>query len=199
MTLKNDGDEPVHVQVRAFRWHQEAGRDALHASRDLVASPPIATIPPGIEQVIRIVRPAKSAVVTEESYRLFIEELPDLDRRRKGRVNVLLRYSVPVFVTTPGPARGELEWRLDRDREGLVITAANRGETHVQISNLRISTGQGPEIPLRHGLVGYVLGGSMMQWAFGVKLPKEAVSAVRLLGQTSEGGFDVAVAVGGRH
>ena len=50
VTLKNDADAPMNVQVRVFRWSQTDGKEQLVPSTDLVASPPMATIAPRSEQ-----------------------------------------------------------------------------------------------------------------------------------------------------
>jgi fimbrial chaperone protein len=194
-TLRNDGELPINVQVRPFRWRQQNGRDELEPTRDIVASPPMHRLEPGVDYVVRIVRLAKSTVASEEAYRLLIDELPDPARRRNGNVSMLLRYSVPLFFTRPAAVPADIAWHLEQGRDGIRLSASNYGERHLRVSNLKIRL-PGQVLPVRDGLVGYVLGRSQTQWTFPVRLPALAAREIELSGETSEGGFNVAVAVG---
>jgi len=39
LTLTNEGDKPLHAQVRVFAWNQATGSDSLDPTDALVASP----------------------------------------------------------------------------------------------------------------------------------------------------------------
>ncbi len=41
LTGRNDGTEPVSMQLEVLNWSQEAGKDVLTPSRELLANPPI--------------------------------------------------------------------------------------------------------------------------------------------------------------
>ncbi len=41
ITVRNDGIEPVSMQLEVLNWSQEAGKDVLTPSRELLANPPI--------------------------------------------------------------------------------------------------------------------------------------------------------------
>ncbi|BDA85918.1 hypothetical protein Sa4125_34600 [Aureimonas sp. SA4125] len=92
----NNDKRPLGVQVRVFRSKTVAGEEWLEPTRDVVASPPITTLSPGGENLVRIVRITKTPVGTEERYRLLVDELPDPNRRKAGTINVLVRHSIPV-------------------------------------------------------------------------------------------------------
>jgi len=76
VTLRNNGARPIATQVRVFRWIQESGGERLEPTEDVVASPPAVELQPGQDYVARVVRVTKKPVVGEESYRLFVDELP---------------------------------------------------------------------------------------------------------------------------
>lgn len=196
ITLRSDGARPVNIQVRVFRWRQSGGLDELEPTRDVVASPPISTIVPGVDYVVRVVRIKKEPVLGEETYRLLIDELPDPAMKQAGTVNMLLRYSVPVFFTSPSASRQPLGWQVQRMPGGLALVASNDGDTYVRVSNLAIRKRGGGRVPLREGLLGYVLGTSRMRWQFPGFAGLPAGSELQLVGDSSQGGFDVAVAVG---
>lgn len=92
----NNEQRSLGVQVRVFRSKFVDGEEWLEPTNDVVASPPMTTLAPGSENMVRIVRVAKSPVQTEERYRLLVDELPDPKRRKAGTVNVLVRHSIPV-------------------------------------------------------------------------------------------------------
>jgi len=95
----NDGNAPVQVQVRVFRWKVVNGKDVLEPTKDVVASPPMTTLVPGAENLIRVVRVAKRSLADTERYRLLVDELPDPARQRAGTVTVLVRHAIPVVFS----------------------------------------------------------------------------------------------------
>jgi fimbrial chaperone protein len=92
----NDDRSAVQVQVRVFRWTVVDGRDVLEPTQDVVASPPMTTLSPGGENLIRVVRVSSHPLGKAETYRLLIDELPNLHKQRAGTVNVLVRHAIPV-------------------------------------------------------------------------------------------------------
>ena len=97
VTLRNEGTTPINAQIRVYRWSLVNGKEQLEPTDDVVASPPSVTLSPKGQYVTRIVRVSKQPVVGEESYRLLVDQLPDLSQQRNGAVNLLVRYSIPVF------------------------------------------------------------------------------------------------------
>jgi len=75
--LTNTSDQPIRAQTRVLSWTQEAGKDQLNASRDLVASPSITEIKAGDRQLIRVLSMNVQNTVQEQTYRLLIDELPN--------------------------------------------------------------------------------------------------------------------------
>jgi fimbrial chaperone protein len=94
----NDGREPLNIQVRIFRWRVEKGKDILEPTRDVVVSPPMTTLVPGTENLIRIVRTTQRPVSERESYRLIVDQLPKAAGESKsGTITILLRHAIPVY------------------------------------------------------------------------------------------------------
>ena len=88
VTLRNDGSLPVNIQVRIFKWVLKNGEDFYEETDDVVATPPVATIPPGGSALLRIVRTANAPTVGEEPYRLIVDEIPDANRVRNIGVHI---------------------------------------------------------------------------------------------------------------
>ncbi|HVV97758.1 MAG TPA: molecular chaperone [Rhodanobacteraceae bacterium] len=170
--LTNTGDSVLRAQVRAFRWSQAEGKDALDPTQALVASPPMLSIPPGGRQLVRVIRTGAEAASGEQTFRLLIDELPISDGKQKG-VQYVLRYSVPVFVgvgTAP-----DLHWSATADGGEIQLDIRNAGTAHAQISTLSLATADGATTPLVPGLLGYVLPDATMHWT--VEVPAGATTA----------------------
>ncbi|MBO9715377.1 MAG: molecular chaperone [Pseudoxanthomonas sp.] len=188
LQLTNAGTEPVEAQVRVQRWSQRNGADQLEPATDIVATPAIVKIAPGQRQVVRLVRNPAVPPAHEQAYRVLVDELPDkVEQDGDAGLQVLLRYSIPVFVaTTAAPAAPRRsgatppplpQTDLSAVRAqlaaapggGTELRVRNTGPTHVRISRLALQSGNSAPQPVVAGLVGYVLPGQQM--AFPVALP----------------------------
>ncbi|HEX4872074.1 MAG TPA: fimbria/pilus periplasmic chaperone [Nevskiaceae bacterium] len=189
LTIGNRGSEPVQLQIRSFVWTQEDGEDRLVPTRELVVSPPIAEIGPGQSLSARLVRTQPLPVRAEQSYRVWIDELPRAadEGGAQRALRMLMRYSVPVFVGTPrsaGPA--PLEWRLQAGAASR-LWAENRGGRRERVSALSLAPLAGPAAAqtVAEGLAGYVLAGQQRAWTLAA--PVEAGSRYRLRFRTEAG------------
>jgi len=175
LTITNEGDTPIRAQVRVFAWDQSGNEDRLTPTQKLVASPPMATLAPKQTQSIRVVRVDKSAITAEESYRLIIDEIPDAKLAPNIGVAVQMRYSVPVFVmpkATMPPGQVTLTAHITGNT--LTLNAQNKGDTHMQASEVMLEHADGKSTPAVGGLLGYVLAGRTMQWT--VPVPANAAA-----------------------
>src|SRR5215471_17151953 len=164
LKLRNEGTTPLNAQIRVFRWTQVNGEDKLEPTTDVVASPPLAKLAPKVDYTIRLVRVNKTPVAKEETYRLFIDELPDAANQRNRAVNLLLRYSIPVFFYPATGAPPSLTWSVDHSGGRLSVVAKNSGDRHIRVSNLKLKDDKGGTVSFGNGLSGYVLGGSARRW-----------------------------------
>ncbi|MBK7285271.1 MAG: molecular chaperone [Sphingomonadales bacterium] len=83
ISLINNSGVLTRVQVRIFRWKQVDGKEVLEPTRDVVASPPVAAIPPGAKYTLRVARIAP-APVTLCSFCSVLRSLPFSARRRQS-------------------------------------------------------------------------------------------------------------------
>ncbi|MDQ8729441.1 molecular chaperone [Bradyrhizobium sp. LHD-71] len=194
LTLRNDGDQPINVQIRVFRWTQNGGVDRLEPTTDVVASPPARSLAPNADYVIRVVRVNKQPVTAEEAYRVVADELPDPSRRRAGLVNLVLRHSVPVFFRKPDAKQPLVSWSVRRKGDTLDVTAQNAGQQRLRIADLRLKD-SGQDVALREGLVGYVLGNATVQWSFPARGASLSGRTVTLSAKTDGGQIDATAAV----
>jgi fimbrial chaperone protein len=166
LSLTNAGGEVLNAQLRVFRWTQSGGKDELTPTRDVVASPPMAKIAPGGDLLVRVVRTAKTPLQREESYRLIVDELP---KPGGNGVQLLVRYSIPVFFGGGETALPKLRWSVSPKGKNIVITATNEGSRRARISGLTLMGQSAPVAALGAGLNGYVLAGQTMQWTVPAK------------------------------
>lgn len=191
LTLTDTGTKPINVQIRVFAWRQADGAETLTPTADVVASPPMTPLAPGAHYTIRIVRIAKSPVVGEESYRVFVDELPRSPAHTTDTINLVLRYSIPVFFAVANAAPPRVAWDVRYHAGKFILSAENSGASRLQVAGLRITDAGGVTYDLNKGLVGYVLGGSTMRWtaaAPSVRIPKpgSAVLSYRADGSVTE-------------
>lgn len=186
VTLKNLGGRPINAQIRLFRWTQKNGRDVLEPTRDVVASPPIASIAANGEQVVRVVRIDRTPLAREASYRLLVDQLPEKMAPTKSGVSFLMRYSVPVFFAPKVQPAPQLTWQIEARGGAIHVSASNPGSRRVRVAELSITSQSGATVAARKGLVGYVLGGSTATWQLsGTILAKGA--AVRIEARGDDG------------
>lgn len=177
--LSASGEKPVTGQIRVYRWVQKDGKDVLTPTRDMMASPPIMTVPAGQTQLLRLVNKVQASAA-EKAYRLIVDELPPVgEKLPHAGVQLLLKYSIPVFVAPAGkvqaPEKGPLDgvtFTLQREGKQAWLIADNTRNTHVRLVKLTYMTKGGWEQTLHAGLLGYVLAGSRQRWA--VAAPTEA-------------------------
>ncbi len=165
LSLRNKSTAPLNAQIRVFRWVQEGGEEMLTPTDSVVASPPIATLAPGTEYTVRLVRLSKEPVQGEESYRLLVDELPAPATQQNQSVKLVIRYSIPVFFSSNDGASAKLTWSIEGGGGRGYLVASNAGDRHVRISGLAIRGAGGKSMSFGPGLAGYVLGRSTMRWA----------------------------------
>ena len=169
-TLRNDSERPLEAQIRVFRWTQVDGEERLVPTTDVVASPPLVSIQPKADYTVRIVRVTKTPIVGEESYRLLVDELPNPARKQNVAVNIVLRYSIPIFFIAGESSEAKLSWTIQPKGGRTYLVATNSGDRRVRISRLQIRDARGKMVSFGDGLAGYALGRSAVRWL----VPKSA-------------------------
>jgi len=165
VTLENQADQPVTVQVQTFAWPRSAASDQLEPTRDLLAVPAVASLEPGAKQIIRVALRAPRQGSVERAYRLLITEVPTAQREDGLGVRFALRLSLPVFVAAAG-ARAEPSWAARRDGARALLELSNRGSAHLRVRRIELrAAGPGHDRPAQViDAVAYVLPGQTQSW-----------------------------------
>lgn len=170
--LSNSSSEPLHAQVRAYRWSQAGDEDRLEPTRDLIVSPPALQLPPGERQLVRVIRAGPPPADGEASYRVIVDELPVPalgDSRAARGLRFVLQYSLPVFLLPASPAASNagappLDAKLVATSGVWRLQIANRGDRHAQLADLNLIDRTGRRHTIGEGLAGYVLPGQQRSW-----------------------------------
>ena len=126
ITLRNDGTDPVPMQLEALKWSKEEGEDVFTSTRELIVSPPIFTIPAGGSQLIRVGLRGAPDAQRELTYRIIMQELPPPPDPDFNGTKMLMRVSLPVFVLPKVAAKPVLRWQAVRTSDGaLKISLTN--------------------------------------------------------------------------
>lgn len=139
--IRNDDTQPLRVQLQAMTWSQDAdGKDGYVESDGLLYFPKAMEIPAGGSQIVRLAPRAVPASV-EDTYRLFIAELPRPDDARStgsASVRVLLRVGVAVFVDPLAPKPGGEIGSLALHGGVATLSVTNTGNVHFAADRLAI-------------------------------------------------------------
>jgi fimbrial chaperone protein len=180
VTVTNTGDEPVSVQLRVFSWRQEANEDRLEPTRDLVATPPVFSVPPGESQIVRIGlrRPPQGTV--EVPFRAIFEEIPGPPPPSGGpALRINLRISVPVFYAPAEDLKSVLSWKFSRQTPGqLRLTVRNAGSASAHVGDLAVATAIGAPPIAEQKNFAYVLPGA--ERSFTINVPAADSNNTRL-------------------
>jgi fimbrial chaperone protein len=140
ITVINEGEEKLHVQMKAFEWSQDAdGKDQYVETNDIIFFPRMMTLEKKEEKILRagIKIPATTK---EKTYRLFIEEILG-PRKAEGvgvNVAIAIRFGVPIFVKPfKEDAKGVIE-KIELSKGILNVHVKNAGNVHFIINSVNI-------------------------------------------------------------
>jgi fimbrial chaperone protein len=164
LTVHNQEDSPVVVQARLAAWSQPQGEDQLDDTRDLLVTPPIFTVPPKGQQVLRIALLREPDAARELDYRLVLSEVPSSTPTETTGLKVALRITLPVFVDARA-AHPDLAWSHQWLADGtLKVDAQNRGTAHIQIVDFDVQSAGRAAPGLHTETPRYLLPGTVAHW-----------------------------------
>lgn len=186
VTVRNDGTEPTVVQLELKNWAQADNSDVYDSTSELLATPPLFTVPPGGSRVVRVGLRRRPDPLHELTYRLYLEEVPPpLDADSRG-MRMTLRVGVPVFVAANGNTKPELAWSTVAEPDGKIkLGLVNSGNEHVKIADLElIADSGGTHSSGVQRVATYVLPGQKREWLVQMDGPVAAGAAIRIKAHT---------------
>lgn len=164
LTVRNTGSEAATIQLQAMAWSQTDGKDSFAPADDILATPPIFTVPAGGSQVIRVGSRRAPDAQNERAYRLFLREVPPAPKPGFKGLRMVLEISLPVFVQPSAASAPDLHWQATRVDAGHVrLTARNSGSAHTRLSHFVLLADNGKALPMSANTV-YILPGSNHEW-----------------------------------
>ncbi len=159
--VTNQGTSTTAIQIRVYAWSQKDGVDTLVASDAVIVSPPLASIPAGSTQVIRLIlrHPAEGV---EATYRILIDQIPP--PAETGVVHVVLRLSIPIFVQPVARTTSHLLFHWESSKGEAYLVGVNSGLRHESIRDIVLLTSTGRKLQEYPGASPYVLAGATRRW-----------------------------------
>lgn len=195
IVVRNDGDDAIVIQSSVVGWTQENGQDVYAPTSEALVTPPVMTVPPGAEQIVRVGLRRALDPQRELTYRLYLQEVPPPPKPGFTGLQVALRVGLPVFVAPLAPAVRRLEWSAQVGADGsLGLAAQNTGNTHVQVTDFELLLPEADSPLVHESTLSYVLAGQRRLWT--LSAPADRVKPARefrLKAYTDAGEIDTAV------
>jgi fimbrial chaperone protein len=163
LTLRNGSKLPLRFEVTLFKWSEdEKGTMKLEPSTDVTFFPKLVELAAGASRNIRIGINPGTARDVEQSFRIFIEELPDQSAPAANAVALRTKVGIPVFVRPAKPARSALIEGVTVEGGKVLTRVKNTGNLHVSIDSVAVKgTGASNAATFSHeGQGWYVLPGA---------------------------------------
>jgi fimbrial chaperone protein len=197
MTVHNNDDAPLLVQASALAWSQPGGEELTEPTRELLATPPIFTLAPNSDQIVRVALRREPDPTRELAYRLLLAEVPQPATKDFTGLRVALRLSLPVFVRPQASTLPDVKWTATRTGiDALRVGATNLGTQHLQITDFELQF-PGAVDTAKVSVTRYVLPGSTVSWA--LTPPPGAASAASAVvhGFSDSGEFTTGIQITG--
>jgi fimbrial chaperone protein len=197
ITVRNDGEDAIVIQSSVVGWSQENGQEIYAPTTEALVTPPIMTVPPGSEQIVRVGLRRAPDPQRELTYRVYLQEVPPPPKPGFTGLQVALRVGLPVFVAPTAPGVRRLEWSAQIRPDGTIVLAAqNTGNAHVQVTDFELRLPDAGEPVARESSLAYVLPGQRRQWTLSAPADRvKSARELRLKAFTDAGEIDTAVKV----
>jgi fimbrial chaperone protein len=194
LTLRNDDNEPVTVEVTSAAWSQSDGADRYGPTHDLIVTPPVFIVPAKGQQIVRVALREDAEISAERAYRVFFEEVPAEFSKTFNGLHVALRVGVPVFVAPKAKAAPALVWRAQLTPAGDVqIEARNQGSAHLQVTDFDVRFGSKLE-PVHVAGAKYILPDSTASWTLRRPTGVDPNASLHLSGFSDQGEISAEIA-----
>jgi fimbrial chaperone protein len=193
LTVTNQGTSKTAVQIRAFAWGQQGDDNQLTTSDEVVVSPPIASIAPGANQVVRLIlrHPPQGR---EATYRILLDQIPPA--AEPGVVHVVLRLSIPIFAVPATRALPHVQFHIELKAGQVYLVGINDGLRHEAIRDIELSTNDGRTLKGAPSSSPYILAGVTRRWDITTQGPLPLPSeTLRLTAHSAAGAIEQQVPV----
>ena len=195
LTLRNDSDTSVVVQVTTVAWSQDAttGEDHYEETRDILATPPVFEVPAHGDQIVRVAMRRDADASTELPYRVYFEEVPQARTTTFNGLNVALRIGLPAFIAPAAPVNVKVDWDAAWQADGtLRLSATNLGNVHLQVTDFDVQFGT-----MSTHIAGsrYLLAGTHASWTVSPPVGFDREAALHVKGFSDRGDLSADIAL----
>jgi fimbrial chaperone protein len=179
--LTNQGTELVRFHITAFAWgEQPDGQMSLTPTTEIVFFPAMVSLKPGEARKVRVGVNVKPAAL-ERSYRVFVQELPELVKTTGQRVSVvgmLTKMGIPVFYEASTRTAAPAITGLAMTGHSVKFNLSNRGTAHYRATKIVISAKDGSSVIQTVEAKGwYILAGGSRPYV--VELPQAVCATLK--------------------
>ena len=163
VTLHNGSKLPLRFEVTLVSWSEdEHGRMVLNPSSDVTFFPKLVELAAGASRNIRIGINAGTARDVEQSFRLFVEELPNQSVPAANAVALRTKVGIPVFVRPAKPTRTAVIEGVSVENGKVLTRVHNTGNLHISVDSIAVKGTGGAGAPTftKEGPGWYVLPGA---------------------------------------
>jgi len=179
MTIRNDGDQRLRLQVSVMAWDQnKQGEMVLNPTDDIIFYPNLLTLEPNSQRNLRV--GVNGAVVERErSYRIFVEELPSNVKLQFTGVRIVTKVSIPIFIRPAKAEHKNLIERIALRGSDITFEVKNQGNVHIQPREVRVKgTAADGTVQIERKLPGwYILAGGLREYR--VDVPKTECTRIK--------------------
>ncbi len=181
LSVRNESNEKLRFQVAVFAWDQNRqGEMVLKPTEDIVFFPVLLSLVPGEQRVVRV-GTAGSTAATEKTYRIFVEELPPLEKAKENQIRVLTKMGVPIFFQpSKSLVHGQIEEMIVR-RSDFSFVVKNAGNVHLLPLEVQVigSGSTGEVLFERHVQPWYILAGGSREYRLAI--PRDTCAKIKHL------------------
>jgi fimbrial chaperone protein len=160
VTLRNGNKTPLRFEITLFKWSEdEKGQMLLEPSADVTFFPKLVELAAGGSRNIRIGINPGVARDTEQSFRIFVEELPDQSAPSANTVAIRTKVGIPVFVRPMKPVRTAVIESVTVEGGKVKTRVRNTGNLHINVETIAVK-GTGTTAFSKEGPGWYVLPGA---------------------------------------
>jgi fimbrial chaperone protein len=139
VTLRNLSKSPLRFEITVVSWSEdERGTMILKPASDVTFFPKLVELPAGTSRNIRIGFTAGAARDVEQSFRLFVEELPDQSTPANNAVAIRTKVGIPVFVRPAKPVRSAVIEGVTVESGRVLTRIRNTGNLHINVENILV-------------------------------------------------------------
>ena len=150
LRLANDGPTEKTYELTGFSWLQPDGNDELSTAPTLIITPPVASLAPGADILIRIgLASPPTNGDSEQTYRIRVRDITPANRNTANALRIRMEFLLPVILPASAP-QSKLSLADASEHDGaLCVRLRNEGNAYQKIVGLGDDNGPAEMISIQ--------------------------------------------------